>query len=103
MLGINSAAQSSKDYSLIIVFFVLLLIVNFVTVMVLLKGKNTRQKLLNGLLMMYEDNNLGKYYDKSIIKNDNSRYIFQIIAIVSTSAAAIIIPIILKIVYKGNV
>jgi uncharacterized membrane protein YbjE (DUF340 family) len=103
MLAINSAAQSSKDYSLMIVFFILGILVTIIAVVILIKGKDTRKKLINGLLMMYDDNNVGKYFDKSIIKNDDIRSKLEIIAVIATGVTSIIIPIILKIVYKGEV
>ncbi len=56
-LGINSAvaSESDKDATTWIVFFTfvcLVIVVNFVVEIGLLKGKQTRLKLINGLLKM---------------------------------------------------
>ncbi len=103
MLGINSAAQSSKDYSLLIVFFVLGAVVTAIAVAILAKGKDSRGKLVNGLLAMYEDSGVSKYFDRSLIKNDEARSSLEMAAVLATAAVSIIVPIILKLVYKASV
>ena len=62
-LGINSgqASQNPKDTTTWIVFFTftaLVIVINFVVVNGLLKGKQMRTKLITGLLKMYKDNNV---------------------------------------------
>jgi len=102
MLAINSAAQSSKDQSFLIVFFALGVLVTTITVAILLKGNDTRDKLMKGLVAMYEDNDVIKYLDKSIMKNDAARNRLEIVVIVATCVTSIVIPILLKITYKGE-
>lgn len=102
MLAINSAAQSSKDQSFLIVFFALGVLVTTITVAILLKGNDTRDKLMKGLMAMYEDNDVIKYLDKSIMKNDAARNRLEIVVIVATCVTSIVIPILLKITYKGE-
>lgn len=103
MLAINSAAQSSKDNSFIIIFFVLGIIVSSIAIIILYKNMQTRNKITNGLYMMYEDNNVSKYYDKSIMKNENTNSKLEIAVIIVTCVTSIIIPILLKIVYKNEI
>jgi hypothetical protein len=103
MLAINSAAQSSKDYSFIIIFFLLGIIVSAITVIVLVKNTETRNKIVNGLYAMYEDNNVSKYFDRTMIKNDNFNNRLEIIVIIVTCVTSIVIPVLLKVIYKGEV
>jgi len=103
MLAINSAAQSSKDNSFIIIFFILGIIVSVIAITILYKNMQTRNKITNGLYMMYEDNNVSQYFDKSIMKNENLNSKLEIAAIIVTCITSIIIPILLKIVYKNEI
>jgi len=50
-------------------FISLSIVVNLVVIFGLLKGKQTRFKLLNGLLKMYKDQGVGGYYDPSILSS----------------------------------
>ncbi len=98
-LAINSAvAQSDRSAETVMIFTMvtlLLIIVNIVSIIGLMKGKQTRNKLLKGLLRMYEDNNVAKYYDSSILSNYNTRYILFTVVVAFTGVTAITIPIIL--------
>ena len=99
-LGINSAvaSESNKDATSWIVFFAfiaLVIVVNFVVEIGLLKGKQTRAKLLSGLLKMYKDQCVEGYYDASLLNNYNTRYNLFILAVVFTGLIAIIIPLVL--------
>ena len=98
-LGINAiVAQSdnSTDKTMIFSLFTLLIIiVNIVSIIGLIKGKETRNKLLKGLVKMYRDEDVAKYYDNSILTNYNTRYILFIVAVAFTGIIAITIPFIL--------
>ena len=47
---------------------------NAISVFGLRVGKQTRNTLLNGLIQMYEDNQVEKYYNPSLLGNYNKRY-----------------------------
>jgi hypothetical protein len=99
-LGINSAmAEGSKrDVSQFIVMFIvvaLIIVVNLIVIIGLLKGKQTRGKLIGGLLKMYKDQKVDKYYDASLLINYNTRYNLFILAVVFIGAIAIAIPFII--------
>lgn len=100
-LGINSAMaeESREDTSLFLVMFimvVLVIVVNVVVITGLLKGKQTRGKLINGLIKMYKDNNVDKYYDSSLLLNYNIRYNLFILVVVFIGTIAIAIPFIVR-------
>jgi hypothetical protein len=100
-LGINSAlAEGSRDETdLFVVMFVivaLVLVVNAIVIIGLLKGKQSRGRLINGLVKMYDDQNVAGYYDKSLLVNYNTRYNLFILTVVFIGAIAIAIPFIVR-------
>ncbi len=100
-LGINSAmaGESREDTSLFLIMFImvaLVIVVNVVVITGLIKGKQTRGKLINGLIKMYKDNNVDKYYDSSLLLNYNIRYNLFILVVVFIGAIAIAIPFIVR-------
>jgi len=100
-LGINSAmaGDSRKDTSLFLVMFImvaLVIVVNIIVIIGLIKGKQTRIKLTNGLIKMYKDQNVDKYYDLSLLLNYNTRYNLFILVVVFIGAIAIAIPFIIR-------
>lgn len=102
VLAINSslaAAESREITNRIIVMFIfvaLTLVVNIVAIVGLLKGKQTRSKLLNGLLKMYEDQGVEGYYDPSLMSNYNVRYNLFILAVVFTGLISIAVPFVIR-------
>lgn len=100
-LGVNSAmaSNSREETDLFIVMFImvaLVLVVNTIVITGLLKGKQTRTKLIGGLIRMYEDQNVSGYYDKSLLLNYNTRYNLFILTVVFIGAIAIAIPFIVR-------
>ena len=79
-----------------IVFIMLIVLVNAVAIFGLLKGKQTRIKLVKGLISMYKDKNVDKYYDESLLSNYSTRYNLFIIVVVCTGVIASIVPFILR-------
>ena len=98
-LGINSGVASGEGIATTIamsIFIALVIVVNMVVILGMLKGKQTRSKLINGLIKMYKNQNVEGYYDPSIVANYDSRYNLFIITVVCTGFAAISIPIIIR-------
>ena len=99
-LGVNSGVSSGpdKDMTIWIIFFTfvcLVIVVNFVVVIGLLRGKQTRIKLINGLLKMYKDQAVEGYYDPSLLGNYSTRYNLFLLAVVFTGLIAIVVPTVL--------
>ena len=74
----------------------LLVVVNTVVIFGLLKGKQTRQKLVEGLLKLYKDQGIEGYYDASLLSGYNTRYNLFILAVVSLGVIAIVIPFVIR-------
>ena len=100
-LGINSAvvgASEDKSATTWIVFFTfisLLIVVNIVAEIGLLKGRQTRVKLIGGLLKIYKDQGVEGYYDASLLSNYNTRYNLFMLVCISTGLIAMLVPLIL--------
>ncbi|MFL7813656.1 MAG: hypothetical protein ACK2TT_07570 [Anaerolineales bacterium] len=98
-LAVNSGVASDDGPAstwTMIILIALVVVVNLVVIFGLLRGKDSRSKLTNGLLTMYKDQNVDRYYDSSIISNYDKRYLLFILAVVFTGFTAIAIPLILK-------
>jgi hypothetical protein len=100
-LAINSGMveKSRTDNSTLAVMFIfvlLIVLVNIVVIIGLIKGRQTRMKLVKGLVQMYKDQNVAKYYDETLLSNYNIRYNLFIIVVVCTGVIATIVPFILR-------
>ena len=100
-LAVNSgmAEESRENDSLIITMFLfvaLVIVINIVVIFGLLKGKQSRSKLVQGLMQMYLDKGVDKYYDSSLLKNYSVRYKLFILVVVCTGIIAVIVPFILR-------
>ncbi|MFC1980804.1 hypothetical protein ACFLVN_00970 [Chloroflexota bacterium] len=99
-LGVNSGVASGRnnDATMWIVFFTfisLVIVVNFVAEIGLIKGRQTRMKLLDGLLKMYKDQKVDGYYDASLLSNYNTRYNLFLLTVLFTGLIALIVPLVL--------
>jgi len=99
-LGINSGlASSTGDTTQTIVMFTfvaLIIVVNFVAEIGLIRGRQMRKKLLNGLLKMYKDQGVEGYYDPSLMGDYTLRYNLFMLTVLFTGLIAIIIPFIIR-------
>jgi hypothetical protein len=100
-LAVNSgmSENSRTDNAMLVVMFVfvcLIVLVNLVVVIGLMKGRQTREKLLAGLIKMYKDQDVDKYYDMSLLGNYNLRYNLFIMVVIFTGIIAAIVPFILR-------
>ncbi len=100
ILAVNSIIASenhSTTTTIVITLFVCLLVaVNLVVIFGLLKGKQTRLKLIDGLLKMYKDQGVEGYYDASLLSNYNTRYYLFIFAVISIGLIAIVVPFVIR-------
>ncbi len=98
-LGINSGVAAGTGIATtftMLILIALVIVVNLVVIFGLLKGKQTRSKLINGLLKMYKDQDVEGYYDPSIITNYDKRYTLFILTVLFTGFTAISIPLVIR-------
>ena len=94
LLAINSsiATGNKEDILVMLIFVILIIVIALVSEIGLIKGKQSRRKLITGLLEIYKDNKIDKYYDKSLIENHKVRYNLFMITILATSLVSILVP-----------
>jgi hypothetical protein len=91
----SSYAESSSDVVLF-VFIVMSLLVNGISIFALQFGKSNREKIIHGLLMMYSDNKVAKYYDESLLVSYGKRYLLFTGVIVCLALTGIVVPLIVR-------
>ncbi len=104
VLGINSGvADAASGRSgdtvndiVLIVFIIMTLLINAIAISALNLGKRTRQMLLDGLVSMYRDNEVEKYYSPSLMSNYNARYLLFSGVIGTLALTAIAVPLIIR-------
>ncbi|NKQ36800.1 MAG: hypothetical protein HF973_14450 [Chloroflexi bacterium] len=105
VLGINSAvageAASQENGTaaqdiILIIFITMVILVNIIASAALNVGKQTRGKLLNGLLSMYKDQEVDQYYDQSLLINYDKRYRLFTGVIISLGATAVLVPLVIR-------
>ena len=95
--GVASADPEDVTWRAIVMglFVALLVVVNGVVIVGLLKGKQTRLKLIQGLLKMYQDQGVSGYYDESLLANYSTRYNLFMLAAVCTGVIALVVPFVI--------
>jgi hypothetical protein len=95
-LGINSGISSSDKDSILVMFcFVILtVVVCIVSEIGLIRGRQASARLINGLIEMYKDNGVDKYYNPSLLKYYKLRYNLFVIVILVTGIISIAVPFI---------
>lgn len=104
-LAVNSSIASSNSYDrsadndiILVIMIVMTILVNTISILGLMVGRGTRQRLLNGLITMYRDNQIDQYYDTSLVLNYGKRYTLFGAIIIVLGVTAILVPVILRLV-----
>ncbi len=104
VMGVNSgvageAASANANPSsdlILVVFIIMSLMVNSIAVTALNFGKKNREKLIGGLLDMYQDNDVAKYYNESLMAGYGKRYLLFTGVIICLALTGIIVPLIIR-------
>ena len=99
--GVSTAAieedGNTSTYDIILtVFIVMTVLLNTVAVAALMLGRRTRRTLIEGLVAMYRDNQVDKYYDPSLMSNYGLRYLLFGGVIATLAITAIVVPLIIR-------
>ncbi|MDP2917572.1 MAG: hypothetical protein Q8O16_06560 [Dehalococcoidia bacterium] len=99
-LGINSGLASSEGNGtrtiVMFTFVALIIVINFVAEIGLIRGRQMRKKLLDGILKMYKDQGVEGYYDPSLLGDYRIRYNLFMVAVLFTGLVALIIPFVIR-------
>ena len=106
VLGINSGVSTAATeeegaavtYDLLLaVFIAMTVLLNIVAVTALIMGRRNRLILISGLVSMYRDNEVDKYYDPSLVSNYGVHYLLFAGVIATLAITSIIAPLIIRI------
>ena len=96
-VAVAAAAEEVPTYDVILaVFIVMTAVLNIVALAALVFGRRTRRTLLHGLILMYRDNVVDKYYDPSLLSNYGVRYLLFATVIAALGTTAIVVPLIIR-------
>lgn len=104
VLAVNSAVatagSSESDHfvfdMVLVIFIIMSLLVNLISISALSTGRSTRSKLLGGLLRMYGDEHVDTYYDASLLTNYGRRYLLFMGVVLSLAATGILVPLVIR-------
>lgn len=104
-LGINwgvaepdrNQVHSSSDDIVLSLLIAATVLINLFVIRALLTGRDTRKKLLQGMVTMYRDNKVDKYYDDSLINSYGLRYKLFVAVLLVLALIAIFVPLMMRI------
>jgi len=104
VLGINwgVAGEAAKGHDAARNDFILgllivgTLLINVFAVRALKAGRTSREKLLQGLSRMYEDNDVSRYYDDDLLGTYHARYTLFTLVLAVLAVIAIAVPLITR-------
>jgi hypothetical protein len=93
-LAVNSAIAESDEPRMVVmvIFSLLTTVVNVVAVFGLLKGRQARSQLVDGLVRMYRDNGVAGYYDERLLNSYRTRYLLFLLVVAATGIVAVLVP-----------
>ena len=98
--GVSTEAKledADASYDIILaVFIAMTVLLNVVALVALIMGRRTRRTLLAGLVAMYRDNEVAKYYDPSLMSNYGVRYVLFATVIGLLAVTVIVVPLIIR-------
>ena len=94
--AIDEEGETATYDILLVVFIVMTVVLNIVAVAALMLGRRTRKTLIEGLVAMYRDNEVDRYYDPSLMSNYGVRYILFGGVIATLAVTAIAVPLIIR-------
>jgi len=94
--GVASGDGSATQYIIMFTFVALIIVINIVSEVGLIRGRQMRRKMLNGLMKMYKDQGVEGYYDQSLLSDYGTRYNLFVLAVLFTGVVALVIPFIVR-------
>ncbi len=93
-LAVNSAIAESDEPRMVVmvIFSLLTTVVNVVAGFGLLKGRQARSQLVDGLVRMYRDNGVAGYYDERLLNSYRTRYLLFLLVVAATGIVAVLVP-----------
>ena len=103
ILGVNSSMADNASWEpdlmdnlIFYVFIVVTLLINVASLTALLIGRRTRNRLMDGLIRLYKDNDVDQYYPEELLNAYGTRYLLFAAVIVLLGLTAIVVPLIIR-------
>jgi hypothetical protein len=103
VLGINSSMADNASWNgdlmdnlILYVFIIVTLLINAAALTALLIGRRTRNRLLDGMIRMYKDNQVDQYYPEELMNAYGTRYLLFAGVILLLGITAIVVPLIIR-------
>ena len=96
MSGTETISINAAAIAILVILMALVVLINFVVLRILSRGKERRAKLMAGLLKMYKEEDMEQYYDPSIDRGYDARYNLFSVVVVSLGSVAILVPILVS-------
>ena len=93
---------NSTTTAIMFVFIAATVVISYAAVSALLKGKKRRLKLTEGLIEMYKEEGMEKYYDPSVTQAYETRYNLFAIVITLLGLLGVVIPLIIFTTFQEN-
>ena len=88
---------STATYDVLLgVFIFMTVLLNIVALAALVLGRRNRRVLIGGLVAMYRDNDVDRYYDPSLMSNYGVRYLLFAGVIATLGLTATVVPLIIR-------
>ncbi len=88
---------STATYDVLLgVFIFMTVLLNIVALAALVVGRRNRRVLIGGLVAMYRDNDVDRYYDPSLMSNYGVRYLLFAGVIATLGLTATVVPLIIR-------
>ena len=94
--GANDPITTATYDVMLAVFIIMTIVLNIVAVAALALGRRNRRTLLAGLVAMYRDNDVDRYYDPSLMSNYGVRYLLFGGVVATLALTAIVVPLIIR-------
>ncbi|GIX06595.1 MAG: hypothetical protein KatS3mg115_0998 [Candidatus Poribacteria bacterium] len=97
LVSVNSAlagSDSPTDRCVFVVLILLAVVINGIALIGLRRGEKIKATLLRGLLRLYTDQGIERYYNSALLSSYSSRYRLYQIGILATGLAGLLIPLI---------
>ncbi len=98
-LAINSAVSTGDETTatvVMITFAALIVVINLVAEVGLMRGRQIRTKLLDGLMKMYRDQHVEGYYDTTLIGDYKIRYNLFMLVVLFSGVVALVVPFVIR-------
>jgi acid phosphatase family membrane protein YuiD len=92
---VNSGLSTSDDtdkFIIMALFALLMLAYSAIAIVGIRRGSGIRSKIISGLMQMYRDREVDRYYDQSLADSYSQRYRLLIMAIAATGAVSLAVP-----------